>query len=257
MPPPAPAPLPSATSATSATATTSAPARRRRKAARPQELQQAALELFVEKGYAATRAEEVAARAGVSKGTLYLYFPSKEELFKAVLRHNLVALIAEGQQRADRFDGSSAELLRRLLHGWWARVGSTAAGGIFKVIVAEVRNFPELAQFYQQEVQMPARRLIGGTLQRGIRRGEFRPVPVAETALALIAPMLFLALHRHSVGACAAPQERLDAYALLDAQLDLVLHGLLQPDRAAPVRPRPAPARPPRRRAGGTRAPAP
>ncbi len=92
---------------------TSPQPRHRRKQARPQELLDAALALFVEKGFAAARSEEVAARAGVSKGTLYLYFPSKEELFKAVVRGNLSVLIAEAQQLAEQFEGPSATLLRR------------------------------------------------------------------------------------------------------------------------------------------------
>jgi AcrR family transcriptional regulator len=205
---------------------TPSPLRQRRKEARPQELLSAALELFVQKGYSATRSEEVAARAGVSKGTLYLYFPSKEELFKAVVRSNLSALIAEGQQIADRFEGPSEELLRLLTHVWWARVGDTAAGGIFKIIVAEVRNFPELAQFYTDEVILPAHRLVSGTLRRGIERGEFRPVPLDEATHAVIAPLLFRALHKHSVGACPAMGPDMDEDALIDTQLDLLLHGL-------------------------------
>lgn len=203
-----------------------APPRHRRKESRPQELLDAALALFVEKGFAATRSEEVAARAGVSKGTLYLYFPSKAELFKAVVRGNLSALIAQGQQLAEQFEGPSALLLHQLMHTWWQRVGSTPAGGIFKIIVAEVRNFPELAQFYRDEVMIPAHRVVARTLQRGIERGEFRAVPVNETAHTLIAPMLFLALHRHSIGACAAMQAELDPAALIDAQFDLMLNGL-------------------------------
>ncbi|HMO48972.1 MAG TPA: TetR/AcrR family transcriptional regulator [Rubrivivax sp.] len=203
-----------------------APPRQRRKQARPQELLNAALELFVEKGFSATRSEEVAARAGVSKGTLYLYFPSKEELFKAVVRNNIAALIAEGQRIADHFDGPSTELLRLLMNAWWQRVGDTAAGGIFKIIFAEARNFPELAQFYTDEVALPGRRLVAGLLQRGIERGEFRAVPVAETTQALISPMLFQALHRHSVGACPVMEPEMSPARLLDAQFDLILHGL-------------------------------
>ena len=122
--------------------------RRRRKEARPQELLDAALELFVEKGFAGSRADEVAQRAGVSKGTLYLYYPSKEELFKAVVRHNLSSLIAEGEEVASSYEGSSSDLLSFLLHTWWDRVGNTPAAGIHKIVLAEVRNFPELAQFY-------------------------------------------------------------------------------------------------------------
>ncbi len=214
-----------------------APARQRRKHARAQELLSAALELFVEKGFSATRSEEVAARAGVSKGTLYLYFPSKEELFKAVVRNNIAALIAEGQRVADRFDGPSTELLRLLMGTWWQRVGDAAAGGICKIVFAEVRNFPELAQFYADEVIRPARRLVAGLLQRGIERGEFRPVPLAETTHALIAPMLFQALHRHSVGACPVMGPETSPARLLDVQFDLILHGI-----SAAQAPRPAAA---------------
>jgi AcrR family transcriptional regulator len=202
------------------------PPRQRRKQARPQELLNAALELFVQKGFSATRSEEVAARAGVSKGTLYLYFPSKEELFKAVVRNNLSALIATGQQVADQFDGPSEQLLRLLLQAWWSRVGDTSAGGIFKIIVSEVGNFPELAQFYNDEVIRPAQRLIAGTLQRGIDRGEFRPLPLPETTHLLIAPLLFRALHRHSLGHCAPPRPELNETLLMDTQIDLALHGL-------------------------------
>ena len=204
------------------------PARQRRKQARPQELLNAALELFVEKGFSATRSEEVATRAGVSKGTLYLYFPSKEELFKAVVRNNLASLIAEGQHIADQFEGSSAQLLRLLMQTWWQRVGDTHAGGIFKVVITEVRNFPELAQFYTDEVIVPAHRLITGTLRRGIERGEFRDVPLDETTHTLIAPLLFQALHKHSVGACAVLGPQPSPTRLIDTQIDLMLHGLVK-----------------------------
>ena len=85
--------------------------RQRRKEARPGELLDAALDLFVEKGFAATRSEEVASRAGVSKGTLYLYYPSKEELLKEVIRHNVVNQIAEGMEIVRAFEGSSSELI--------------------------------------------------------------------------------------------------------------------------------------------------
>ena len=203
------------------------PTRQRRKEARPQELLDAALQLFVEKGFAATRSEEVAARAGVSKGTLYLYFPSKAELFKAVVRSNLSALIAEGQQIADHYDGPTPELLRLLMRTWWNHVGCTAAGGICKVIIAEVRNFPELAQFYVDEVIEPAQRLLAGTLQRGIDRGEFRAVPVHDAVHALVAPALFLAMQKHSIGACpVCTSFAVDDNSVIETQIDLMLEGL-------------------------------
>lgn len=203
------------------------PVRQRRKEARPQQLLDAALALFVEKGFAATRAEEVAQHAGVSKGTLYLYYPSKEELFKAVVRQNLGSLIAEGKEAVAQFQGTSGDLLVYLMQTWWERVGSTRAAGIHKIILAEVRNFPELAQFYADEVIVPADDLFCSTVQRGIARGEFRDLPLHETAQALMAPMIFLALHQHSVGACPVQGcATVDPERMLRTHLDLVLRGL-------------------------------
>ncbi|MBA4175729.1 MAG: TetR family transcriptional regulator [Leptothrix sp. (in: Bacteria)] len=210
--------------------------RQRRKQARPQELLDAALALFVDKGFAATRAEEVAQRAGVSKGTLYLYYPSKEELFKAVVRQTLGALIAEGIELVDQFEGSSADLLGCLIHIWWERFGNTPAAGIHKVVVAEVRNFPELAQFYSDEVIVPADRMFGNCIQRGIERGEFRPMPLHEAAHSLMAPLLFMVLCRHSLGCCnICGGVEVDPELMLKTHIDLVLRGLeVRPSAAAP-----------------------
>jgi AcrR family transcriptional regulator len=218
--------------------------RQRRKEARPQELLAAALELFVEKGFAATRTEEVAQHAGVSKGTLYLYYPSKEELFKAVVRQNLSTLIAEGQDMVEQFVGSSADLLLELMSVWWDRVGNTPAAGIHKIVFAEVRNFPELAQFYADEVIIPADRLFTSCVARGIASGEFRALPLHEVAQALMAPMIFLALSRHSFGCCpiqgSAP---VDPAQLLRTNLDLILRGLAVREPPPAAAPRSSPAR--------------
>src|SRR5688572_20036074 len=140
----------------------------RRKEARPGELLDAALDLFVEKGFAATRAEEVAARAGVSKGTLFIYFPSKEELFKAVVRENISGRFSEWNEEFRAFEGSTPDMVRYCMKVWWERIGATRASGITKLIISEARNFPEIAAFYQQEVIRPANELIRRILQRGI-----------------------------------------------------------------------------------------
>jgi TetR/AcrR family transcriptional regulator len=128
----------------------------RRKQARPSELVAAALDLFVEKGFAATRAEEVATRAGVSKGTLFLYFASKEDLFKAVVRENLSGLYPEWSTELDNYSGTSAELLHYCMQAWWSRIGDTKASGISKLIMSEARNFPELAAFTSKRWWSPA-----------------------------------------------------------------------------------------------------
>lgn len=211
-----------------------APLRQRRKEARPQELLDAALELFVEKGFAATRSDEVAVRAGVSKGTLYLYYPSKEELLKAVIQQNLGQIIAQGGSIVDEFQGPTAELLSMLMNLWWERVGNTPAGGIHKIMMSEVRNFPEIAQFYRDEIIKPATDLLGRTLQRGIDRGEFRPLPIVEVTHALFAPLIFMALHKHSFGACAAEGIEMNSNGVIETHIDLMLNGLLKKQDAPP-----------------------
>src|SRR3569832_1842900 len=163
--------------------------RERRKEARPGELLDAALDLFVEKGFAAARAEEVAARAGVSKGTLFLYFPSKEELFKAVVRENISGRFAEWNEEFEAFDGTTADMVRYCFKVWWERIGSTRASGITKLILSEAHNFPDIAAFYHQEVIAPADELIRRILMRGIDSGEFHAADVDYAQFTLIAPM--------------------------------------------------------------------
>lgn len=220
-----------------ASASSSPPARQRRKEARPQELLDAALALFVEKGFAATRSEEVAARAGVSKGTLYLYYPSKEELLKAVIRQNLSRILADGMGIADGFEGPTSELLATLLRSWWEQVGETPAGGIHKIMMAEVRNFPEIAEFYNREVIVPAHALISKMVKRGVDSGEFRDVPPHEVTHVLIAPLIFLALHKHSFGACTMGMDGIEPGELIEAQIDIMLRGLQSRDSPLPRKP--------------------
>lgn len=204
--------------------------RERRKEARPGELLAAALELFVEKGYAATRAEEVAHRAGVSKGTLFLYFNSKEELFKAVVRENLAGRFPEWQAEFEAFEGSTPELLGHAMRMWWQRIGATPASGITKLMMSEASNFPELAAFYQQEVMKPGHDLIRRILQRGVDRGEFRPIDLDHGIYLVMSPMIFLMTWKHSFGACSCGAVPLDPEKYLDLQVKTLLHGLCPSD---------------------------
>ena len=201
------------------------PHRRRRKEARPQELLDAALALFVEKGFAATRTEEVAARAGVSKGTLYLYYPSKEDLLKAVISHSLSARIAEGAAIAGRFDGSAGDLLRTVLTDWWGQLYDSPAAGVFKIVITEVRNFPDIAHYYASQVIEPAHALLGAIVRKGMAAGEFRTVDVDNAVHSLVLPLVMVCLHRHSLGACAVDWH-LDGHAFITQHVNLVLDGL-------------------------------
>lgn len=200
--------------------------RERRKEARPGELLAAALELFVEKGYAATRVEEVARRAGVSKGTLFLYFSSKEELFKAVVRENISGRFAEWGEELTTFEGDSEALLRYCLTSWWERIGSTKASGLPKLMMSEAGNFPELTLFYQQEVVQPGNALIQRILQRGVERGELRPLDPVYGIYSVLAPMIFLTMWKHGHGTCGDARIELDPQQYIAAQLQTLLFGL-------------------------------
>jgi AcrR family transcriptional regulator len=203
------------------------PFRRRRKEARPAELLDAALALFVEKGFAATRSEEVARAAGVSKGTLYLYFPSKEELLKAVIQHYVANEIAAGAEEAAAIDGPTGAALEQLLVGWWARMYESPASGVFKLVVTEVRNFPEIAQFYVERVIQPGEGLVARLLARGIERGEFAPVDVDVAVHSLLMPLVLLCIHKHTLGACGSAKTLdADPIGFMRAHVRLVLQGL-------------------------------
>ncbi|WP_332813202.1 TetR/AcrR family transcriptional regulator [Ramlibacter sp.] len=210
--------------------------RERRKQARPGELLDAALDLFVEKGFAATRSEEVAARAGVSKGTLFLYFPSKEELFKAVVRENVSGRFAEWHDEFEAFQGSTPDMVRYCLQVWWDRLGATRASGITKLMISEARNFPELAAFYQREVIRPGNELIRRILQRGIDRGEFKPLDLDYAVYSIIAPMVHLIMMKHSLAPCAPQDYAIDPQRYLQCVADTLLTGICKPAAPAPGR---------------------
>jgi AcrR family transcriptional regulator len=179
------------------------PSRRRRKEARPGELIDAAIEVFAEKGFASARLEDVARRAGVGKGTAYLYFPNKEALFKAAIGEVVVTNIAMGERDVEAWQGSTAALLEQVLR-YWAKVISSRRGGLLKLIIAEARNFPELAAWYHREVAERGERLLRAVLRRGIERGEFRPFDVEAMSTVIAAPMAFRAIWAHSLGHCEA-----------------------------------------------------
>jgi len=195
-------------------------ARRRRKEARPAELIEAAIDVFAEKGFAGARLEDVARRAGVGKGTAYLYFPNKEALFKAAIREIVVTRIAMGEREVEEWQGACEELLRHVL-GQWEHVIRSRQGGLLKLIIAEAGNFPDLAAWYQQEVAERGHRLLKAVLSRGIERGEFRPFDVEAMAHVIACPMAFRAIWSHSLGcheALPLPDERFyDTYFALIA----------------------------------------
>jgi TetR/AcrR family transcriptional regulator len=157
---------------------------------------------------------------------LFLYFSSKEELFKAVVRANISGRFTEWNAEFVNFEGSTADMLRYCLNSWWQRIGSTKASGIIKLMMSEARNFPELAAFYEQEVIRPGNELIQRVLQRGVDCGEFRPMDMKYGVYIVLAPMLFLAMWKHSLGACGDAASQLVPEDYIALQVETILTGL-------------------------------
>lgn len=149
----------------------------RRPEARPEEILEAAAQVFMEQGYAATKLEEVARRAGVSKGTLYLYFDSKEALFKEMVRARLVVGVAAAEERFAQHTGTARQALEELIRAWWQSLDKSGMCRLSQLVTSEMHKFPELGKFYHDEVTRRARRLVGAIIERGVARGEFRAVP--------------------------------------------------------------------------------
>jgi AcrR family transcriptional regulator len=197
--------------------------RARRKQARPGEIVEAALRLFAERGFAATKLEDVASAAGIGKGTIYLYFATKEDLFRAVVRQAVLPNLEAAVALAADPDRSAADTLRLLAERFLEMMDSDLTA-IPKIIVAEAGNFPALAQFYADEVAHKGMALIRGVLARGVDRGEFRPVDLDGALPLFSAPFLLLALWKHSLG--RHTDIKFSPRAVVATHLDVLLRGL-------------------------------
>ncbi|HKW40551.1 MAG TPA: TetR/AcrR family transcriptional regulator [Gemmatimonadales bacterium] len=197
---------------------------KRRKDARPGEIVAAALEVFGERGFAATKLADVARRAGITKGTLYLYFDSKEALFKAVVREAIVPVIVQGEALARAHTGSARELLEQLVREYWRLVGETAVAGIPKLMMAEAATFPELTRFYYDEVVTRGHRLMAGVIERGIKSGEFRDVDLKVAAKLAMSPLIHAVVAQRAFASCMPEGFNVQKY--LDTHIDLYLHGI-------------------------------
>lgn len=171
---------------------------RRRKEARPGEIAAAALELFVNKGFAATRIDDVAESAGVSKGTIYLYFENKEALFKTAVQAVMLPAIEAAETLPLQPDANASQMLRCFVFGWWQMVGSTAAGGIPKLLVAEARNFPDMARWFHDAIIARAMAVVRRIVAIGVERGEFRPLDEAVATRVVFAPLFAYVVWRNA-----------------------------------------------------------
>jgi len=203
---------------------------RRRKDARPQEILEAALSVFAEKGFAAARMDDIAVRARVSKGTIYLYFESKEAVFRALVREMLVPRLAEAASMVRDHQGSAPALLAQILRTLGHFVSTSDRVVLPKMVIAEAGNFPDLAHIYREELVERGMALFGSVIETGIARGEFRPIAVEHAVRLCFAPLLLAAIWRTTF----APLESkpYDYAGLIETHIATLLRGLASEERA-------------------------
>jgi len=196
----------------------------RRKRARPAEILDAALKAFAERGFAGARMEDIAARAGVTKGTIYLYFENKEAVFKTLVRESIGATLSDVTANVRDYQGSAKDLLRFALTAMAHLLTSSDRVVLPKIIIGESGNFPELARFYREEIIDKGLALMSGLIARGIAQGEFRDVPVGHAVRLCIAPVLLGAMWRATFAQFDA--EPYDYKGLIETHLDVLFRGL-------------------------------
>ena len=197
----------------------------RRSEDRPREICAAALEVFADRGFAAAKLDEIARRAGVSKGTLYLYFKDKADLFRAVVRDTVAPNIETVRTLVEGSDLPFADIIRLFLPRFAAIASQVRVGAVAKMVIGESRNFPELAKVWHDEVVSRALGLIAGLIERAQAKGEVRPGDPRLHAFTLMGPMLMGVLWRETLQpAGGAP---LDLDALAKQHAETVLQGLL------------------------------
>ena len=198
---------------------------RRRKEARPAEIVAAALEVFAQKGFAAAKLDEIAARAGVSKGALYLYFETKQDLFTAVVRDAIIPNLDAVEAMARTADVPFAMLARMLLMRIGELMSTSSLGAVAKMVIAESRNFPDLARVWHDEVVLKALSIVSMVVERAQAKGELKAGDPRHIAFSVVGPMLMGALWNETFTPVGA--RPVDLRALAQQHIDTVLTGLL------------------------------
>ncbi len=194
------------------------PRYRRRKEDRPQEITEAAFLAFAEKGYAATRVEEVARRAGVSKGLLYLYFKTKEELFKAVIKSVVIRRVDALVTALENTELSSEEFLRGPLLEFMKSVPGSPVSVVIRLLISEGNRHPDLVDYYWENVVSKGLAAISRFIERGVQRGEFRATAVSELPQLLLAPVMLSVIWR-----LLFARQDLDTDKLITTHIDMIL----------------------------------
>lgn len=202
---------------------------KRRPEARPEEILCAAVEIFAEQGFERAKLDDVARHAGVSKGTLYLYFDSKDALFREMVRVRLTPIFSEAELAVRDFEGSARDLLTWVIRCMWEAVNRPEMVRVTAIVHAELANFPELARFYIETIILRNRALLRQVLERGIASGEFRPV--AHDFILRAVPSLLVHGAMYQIKFSEYDPDRLTGEQIVEGVLDLVLNGvLIRPD---------------------------
>jgi len=203
---------------------------RRRAEARPDEVLDAALELFIENGFAATRVEDIAKRAGLSKGAVYLYFPSKEAVLAALVQRAIVPIADSALQTLHDYEGDPRIVIGLVLNMLAARLSDPKVLAMPKLILREVLGFPELAQMYRREVIDRVIPAVEGLIRRGIDQGYLRQVDPSLTIRSIIGPLLLHVAMAELFG--IMPEGGLHLDKLVDNHLSILFDGLSAPPSA-------------------------
>jgi len=192
---------------------------------RPAQIIKAALTEFGERGLSGARLDDIAKRAGLSKGTIYLYFPNKEELFREVVRFTVVSQLEESERQFGEVTGSATEALTLFMRTFWRFIRSSQFAPLFRLIHAEIHNYPDLARFYAEEVVTRRHRLIASIIARGVETGEFRDVDPTVAARMLTAPFVMHGLwctHRECFASVATETDD----EVLEELMQFYLHAI-------------------------------
>ena len=200
---------------------------------RPQQILEAALAVFAEHGIAAAKLEAIAARAGVSKGTIYLYFQSKEELFKEVVRQTVVPLIARGDDVLAH--GTATEQLKNYLAHQWGCFDRDQSEGWVRLVLLELHKYPDLAEFHRTEVIERSNQVLGDIIRRGVASGEFRDVEPDAAVSMIKALILMHVLWTGKRSRTSRLRSTPRAQVLLEIT-DFALHALRVPGENPPAR---------------------
>lgn len=197
----------------------------RRAEDRPREICAAALEVFAEKGFASAKLDEIAKRAGVSKGTLYLYFADKEQLFRAVIRDAVVPNVERLRAALIQAGLPFSDLLRLFFSNFVDVTARIPIGAVAKMVISESGNFPELAKVWHDEVVSKALGTMTALIEMAQAKGEVRAGDARLHTFSLLGPMLMGILYRQTLEPVGG--EPLDLGELAKQHVETVLDGLL------------------------------